>query len=84
MIRQPARQLRLALLENLRRVATSIGADRVNYSDGFFTDGSGANTLRLNFSHAGPDKIEEGIKRLGEAIAEHLAVSAERRTAVLV
>ncbi|MCE5213483.1 MAG: PLP-dependent aminotransferase family protein [Methanobacterium sp.] len=34
----------------------------------FFTDGSGDNTLRLNFSNSDAEKIEEGIKRLGKAI----------------
>lgn len=34
----------------------------------FYTDGSGDNTLRLNFSHSDEEKIEEGIKRLGKAI----------------
>jgi 2-aminoadipate transaminase len=32
----------------------------------FFPDGSGTNTLRLNFSNATPFYIEEGIKRMGE------------------
>lgn len=36
----------------------------------FFTDGSGDNTLRLNFSNSNEEKIEEGIKRLGRAIDE--------------
>ncbi|MGF7117976.1 PLP-dependent aminotransferase family protein [Methanobacterium oryzae] len=36
----------------------------------FFTDGSGYNTLRLNFSNSDEEKIEEGIKRLGNAIYE--------------
>jgi len=36
----------------------------------FFTDGSGDNTLRLNFSNSDEEKIEEGIKRLGNAIYE--------------
>lgn len=34
----------------------------------FFTDGSGDNTLRLNFSNSSEEKIEEGISRLGKAI----------------
>ncbi|MGZ7118320.1 MAG: aminotransferase-like domain-containing protein [Methanobacterium sp.] len=34
----------------------------------FFTDGSGDNTLRLNFSNSDEEKIKEGIKRLGKAI----------------
>jgi 2-aminoadipate transaminase len=36
----------------------------------FFADGSGDNTLRLNFSNSDEEKIEEGIKRLGKAIYE--------------
>ncbi|OPY25587.1 MAG: Aspartate aminotransferase [Methanobacterium sp. PtaU1.Bin242] len=36
----------------------------------FFTDGGGDNTLRLNFSNCDEEKIEEGIKRLGNAIYE--------------
>lgn len=36
----------------------------------FFTDGSGDNTLRLNFSNSDKEKIKEGIKRLGKAIYE--------------
>lgn len=34
----------------------------------FFTHGSGDNTLRLNFSNSDEEKIEEGMKRLGDAI----------------
>ncbi len=35
----------------------------------FFDDGSGKNTMRLNFSYMPPDKIEEGIRRLAGVIA---------------
>jgi 2-aminoadipate transaminase len=31
----------------------------------FFAGGGGANTLRLNFSNESPERIEEGMKRLG-------------------
>jgi 2-aminoadipate transaminase len=31
----------------------------------FFADGGGPNTLRLNYSNESPERIEEGIKRLG-------------------
>ena len=31
----------------------------------FYLNGQGCNTLRLNFSNAKPDLLEEGIKRLG-------------------
>ncbi len=32
----------------------------------FFPDGTGRNTMRMNFSNASPENIEEGIKRMGE------------------
>ncbi len=31
----------------------------------FFPDGSGKNTARMNFSNATPDRIDEGVRRLG-------------------
>ncbi|MCK4548166.1 MAG: PLP-dependent aminotransferase family protein [Candidatus Eisenbacteria sp.] len=34
----------------------------------FFLDGSGRNTMRLSFTGAPADRIEEGIRRLGELI----------------
>lgn len=34
----------------------------------FHVDGSGEQTLRLNFSHASPEKIREGIKGITEAL----------------
>jgi 2-aminoadipate transaminase len=34
----------------------------------FFVDGSGANTLRLNFSKEDPDKLREGVARLARAV----------------
>jgi DNA-binding transcriptional MocR family regulator len=40
--------------------------------DAFHADGSGRNTLRLSFSCASPERIEEGVLRLARAIA-HLA-----------
>jgi 2-aminoadipate transaminase len=39
----------------------------------FYPDGSGKNTMRLNFSMARPEVIEEGIRRLGLVLKEHLA-----------
>src|SRR6202165_5354961 len=35
---------------------------------GFHADGSGTNTMRLNFSNVPPDRLQEGIRRLGLAI----------------
>jgi 2-aminoadipate transaminase len=48
--------------------------ERVAFVPGesFFDDGSGQNTMRLNFSNASPDKIEEGISRLGKVIRRAL------------
>ena len=40
----------------------------------FFVDGGGTNTLRLNFSNASEENIEEGIKRLGCVIEEKVTV----------
>ncbi len=38
----------------------------------FYPNGGGRNTMRLNFSCMGPDKITEGIQRLGRAIKREL------------
>ena len=38
--------------------------------EAFHCDGSGKHTLRLNFSFATDEKIEEGVKRLSEAIRQ--------------
>jgi 2-aminoadipate transaminase len=38
----------------------------------FYVDGSGANTLRLNFSNSDEGKIELGIKKLAEVIGQVL------------
>jgi len=43
----------------------------------FHPDRSGHNTMRLNFSNVTPDRIEEGIARLGRAIKRRLARAAE-------
>lgn len=38
----------------------------------FHADGSGTNTMRLNFSNASPETIREGIRRLGTALRARL------------
>jgi 2-aminoadipate transaminase len=38
--------------------------------DDFHLDGTGANTMRLNFSNATPERIEEGVRRLALLLAE--------------
>ena len=44
--------------------------ERVAFVPGqpFFADGSGKNTLRLSYSSASSEQIEEGIQRLGRAV----------------
>lgn len=37
----------------------------------FYCDGSGKNTLRINFSYCKDEQIIEGVKRLGQAIREY-------------
>ncbi len=38
----------------------------------FYASGGGANTMRLNFSNAPPEKIEIGIERLGRIMRRHV------------
>ena len=54
-------------------LAKSLETERVAFVPGhaFFADGSGENTLRLSFSCATEDKIDEGIARLGRLISNH-------------
>jgi 2-aminoadipate transaminase len=40
--------------------------------DPFYTDGSGSNTMRLNYSNSDEEKIVEGITRLSKAIRQML------------
>lgn len=49
-------------------------ASKVAYVPGhaFFPDGSGYNTMRLNFSFPAEDVLEEGIRRLGRVMAQEI------------
>jgi 2-aminoadipate transaminase len=38
----------------------------------FFANGGGSSTLRLNFSHSSPERIEEGVARLAQTMKEML------------
>ena len=40
--------------------------------DAFYPEGGGHNTMRLNFSHASDEMIEEGIRRLGDVIRQEM------------
>ncbi|MDG1377190.1 MAG: PLP-dependent aminotransferase family protein [Yoonia sp.] len=53
-------------------LAQSLKSERVAFVPGsaFYADGSGTNTLRLNFSRADGPTIAEGIKRLGALISK--------------
>lgn len=63
--------------------------NKVAYVPGtsFSPDGSGGNTLRLNFSYCNPEKINIGIRRLGEvfsrAVTEQETKIADRYEPVL-
>ena len=43
--------------------------------DSFYTGGGHFNTMRLNFSYSNPEKINEGIGRLANAIKQFIAAS---------
>lgn len=53
-------------------------AEKVAFVPGeaFHADGSGRNTLRLNFSNATCERIHEGIARLGRTLESRLATTA--------
>jgi len=44
--------------------------------DSFFAEGGGFNTMRLNFSNACPEKINEGIFRLSNVLKKHLVANS--------
>lgn len=50
-------------------------AEKVAYVPGysFFPCGGGENTMRLNFSYASPEKIQDGISRLGKVLHSKIA-----------
>jgi DNA-binding transcriptional MocR family regulator len=58
-------------------LARAIHHARVAFVPGaaFFTDHSGANTLRLSFSLVPPATVSEGIRRLAGVVTEALATA---------
>ncbi len=58
---------RSVLAESLRQMVAFVPGEP------FFPNGGGHNTLRLNFSNAKPDRIEEGIRRLGNVLKRFCA-----------
>jgi len=67
----------LTLLEgmNARSILEKAITEKVAYvvGDAFFPDGSGKNTLRLNFTNADNDKIEDGIGRLAAVFRSEMS-----------
>lgn len=53
---------RQVLAESLKQMVAFVPGES------FFPNGGGENTLRLNFSNAKPDRIVEGIRRLGATL----------------
>ncbi len=55
---------------NTREVLLEAVKEKVAYipGGGFFPNGGGENTIRLNFSNMPDEKIQEGIKRLGNVL----------------
>ncbi|MDQ3809007.1 MAG: PLP-dependent aminotransferase family protein, partial [Chloroflexota bacterium] len=51
---------------------------------GFHCDHGGANTMRLNFSNVPPEALQEGIRRLGNAIQRRLGRAARSEPSVTI
>jgi DNA-binding transcriptional MocR family regulator len=61
--------------DSTRLLREALEQEKVAFVPGapFFPRGGGERTCRLNFSYAGPDLIDEGIRRLGSVIKRKLA-----------
>lgn len=57
---------------------TAIEEEQVAFVPGtsFYPCGGGKNTMRLNFSNATPEKIQDGISRLGRVLHERMKAKA--------
>jgi DNA-binding transcriptional MocR family regulator len=58
-------------MDGARLLADALKSEKVAFVPGgaFFADGSGKNSLRLNFSSPSQQQIDEGIARLGRVLA---------------
>ncbi|MDH7788204.1 DNA-binding transcriptional MocR family regulator [Ochrobactrum sp. 19YEA23] len=65
-------------MDGAQLLASSIETEKVAFVPGkaFFADASGANTLRLSYSCANDEMIDEGIMRLGRLIRTHSKAAA--------
>lgn len=61
-------------LDSTALLKTALAEERVAFVPGasFYPRGGGERTCRLNFSYAGPDVIEEGIRRLARVVERAL------------
>lgn len=61
-------------MDGAQLLADALASEKVAFVPGgaFFADGSGKNSLRLNFSSPTQDQIDEGIARLGRVLADAL------------
>ncbi|MDD5502947.1 MAG: PLP-dependent aminotransferase family protein [Candidatus Thermoplasmatota archaeon] len=60
---------------NVRDMVPRAIQEKIAYvpGDAFYTTGEGKNCMRLNYTNASDEQIEEGIKRLGKIMKEELA-----------
>ena len=65
-------------MDGTELLAAALREERVAFVPGgaFFADGSGKNTLRLNYSLQSEEVIAEGMRRLGRLIARQLQAQA--------
>jgi len=61
-------------MDGAKLLADALQTERVAFVPGgaFFADGSGTNTLRLNFSSPSQQQIDEGVARLGRVLSAAL------------
>ncbi len=64
-----------AAVNGAHLLAASLREERVAFVPGgaFFADGSGKNTMRLNYSLASEAVIDEGVQRLGRLVARQMS-----------
>jgi DNA-binding transcriptional MocR family regulator len=69
-------------LDGADLLAAALAEERVGFVPGgaFFVDGSGANTIRLNFSLQPEAVIEDGIARLSRLVARRMAAEESARS----
>jgi DNA-binding transcriptional MocR family regulator len=71
---------------NTRDLLLEAIQDKVAFvpGQGFHSDHSGTNTMRLNFSNVPPDALREGVRRLGVAISRRLSQAGRAEPRVTI